>query len=110
MSGQRRYTAASVRTLAIVDTAQRAGLSLDEIRTLLDVAPDNDAAIERLRLVALRKLPELTARIEHALLVKKWLETAAQCKCPSFDDCGLFDGPARLPPTKSKAGWLSRPG
>jgi MerR family transcriptional regulator, redox-sensitive transcriptional activator SoxR len=97
VSGQRRYTPAAARTLAIIDTAQRAGLSLSEIRTLLGATPDNEAAVERLRIVALRKLPEIRARIDHAMRVQEWLETAAQCNCPSFDDCGLFNGSEALP-------------
>jgi MerR family redox-sensitive transcriptional activator SoxR len=32
VSGQRRYDAAVLRRLAVIDVAQRAGLSLDEIR------------------------------------------------------------------------------
>jgi MerR family redox-sensitive transcriptional activator SoxR len=35
VSGRRRYGADTVRTLAVIDTGQRAGLTLDEIKTLL---------------------------------------------------------------------------
>jgi len=35
VSGQRRYNSSVLRRLAVIDTAQRAGLSLDEIRELL---------------------------------------------------------------------------
>jgi MerR family transcriptional regulator, redox-sensitive transcriptional activator SoxR len=85
-SGRRRYAAEIVRTLSIVDTAQRAGLSLDEIRLLLDPSP-----AEQLRDVARRKLPELTEAIARAELVRVWLEDAARCHCPTLDDCPLFD-------------------
>jgi hypothetical protein len=54
------------------------------------------AAIERLREVAERKLPELRATIERAQLVHRWLEDAARCDCPSLEDCPLFE-PTRLP-------------
>jgi hypothetical protein len=28
---------------------------------------------------------------------RSWLEDAARCRCPTLDDCPLFDEPARLP-------------
>jgi MerR family transcriptional regulator, redox-sensitive transcriptional activator SoxR len=96
VSGRRRYPRSVLRALAIIDTAQRAGLTLDEIRPLL-AAPAVPGVSERLRLVATRKLPELRALIERAELVSRWLEAAARCACPSLDDCQLFDEPDRLP-------------
>jgi MerR family transcriptional regulator, redox-sensitive transcriptional activator SoxR len=97
VSGRRRYPRSVLRALAVIDTAQRAGLTLDEIRPLLAAAPADLAVSERLRLVATRKLPELRALIERAELVSRWLEAAAGCACPSLDDCQLFDEPDRLP-------------
>lgn len=96
VNGRRHYGPDVFRTLAVIETAQRAGLSLDEIRLLLDAAPGDKAAIERLREVAERKLPELRATIERAQLVHRWLEDAARCDCPSLEDCPLFE-PTRLP-------------
>jgi MerR family redox-sensitive transcriptional activator SoxR len=83
MGGWRRYPPDVVRTLAVVDAAQRAGLTLDEIRPLL-------GGTERLRDVAQRKLPEVTASIARAELARGWLEAAADCHCPTLDDCPLF--------------------
>lgn len=34
--------------------------------------------------MAERKLPEITALIEHSELVREWLESAARCECPSL--------------------------
>ncbi|HEY6280070.1 MAG TPA: MerR family transcriptional regulator [Streptosporangiaceae bacterium] len=93
VSGQRRYDADAVRTLAVIGIAQRAGLTLDEIRTLLGASPDDPAAIERLRDVAERKLPEVVALIERTEMVRRWLEAATRCECPALDDCPLFDEP-----------------
>jgi MerR family redox-sensitive transcriptional activator SoxR len=97
VSGRRRYSPEIVRTLAVIETAQRAGLSLDEIRLLLQASPRNGAATERLRKVAEQKLPLLREAIERAELVEGWLEDAARCRCPTLDDCPLFDEPAGLP-------------
>jgi MerR family redox-sensitive transcriptional activator SoxR len=96
-SGRRRYPRAVVRTLAVIETAQRAGLSLEEIRVLLQASPSNHAATEKLREVAEQKLPELREAIQRAQIVRDWLEDAARCHCPTLDDCPLFEDPVRLP-------------
>jgi MerR family transcriptional regulator, redox-sensitive transcriptional activator SoxR len=96
VGGRRRYRREAVQTLAVIDTAQRAGLALDEIALLLDASPEDGAATERLRALAERKLPELVALIERAELVRGWLEHAARCVCPTLDDCPLFE-PELLP-------------
>ena len=94
VSGKRVYGQDVVRTLAVIETGQRAGLSLGEIGTLLAASPGNRDAIERLREVAARKLPEVTALIARTEIVRGWLECAARCECPSLDECPLFDDQA----------------
>lgn len=91
VAGRRRYDPAVLRTLAVIDAGQRAGLSLGEIAVLLSAAPGDPAAIERLRDIAARKLPEVTALIERTKLVRSWLEAAAGCECPDLAQCPLFD-------------------
>lgn len=102
VSGRRRYPEESVRTLAVIDTAQRAGLSLGEIKLLLEAEPRGRKAVEALRRVAERKLPEVDAMIERATLVRGWLYTASQCECPSLDECCLFE------PSASRSGPPAR--
>ena len=99
VNGRRRYDAGIVRTLAVIETGQRAGLALDEIKLLLSASPDDAAAIDRLREVANRKLPEIVALIERSELVRGWLECAARCECPNLDECPLFgdEGQQLLP-------------
>jgi MerR family transcriptional regulator, redox-sensitive transcriptional activator SoxR len=91
VSGQRRYPVETVRTLAVVDVAQRAGLSLDEIKLLLAASPKDNSSVTQLRQLAERKLPEVASLIEQTQLVQRWLEQAADCCCPSLEDCPLFD-------------------
>jgi MerR family transcriptional regulator, redox-sensitive transcriptional activator SoxR len=93
VSGRRRYDPGMVRTLAVIDTAQRASLTLAEIKTLLSASPGDDSAIATLRELASRKLPEIAALIERTELVRTWLESASRCDCPNLDDCPLFDNP-----------------
>jgi MerR family transcriptional regulator, redox-sensitive transcriptional activator SoxR len=100
--GQRRYGEEVLHRLAIVDVAQRAGLTLDEIRDL--TGPDNKGAHagDRIRELAQRKLPEIEALIARALAVKAWLELARSCDCSTVDVCGLFTDPALAPPSRPR--------
>jgi MerR family redox-sensitive transcriptional activator SoxR len=91
ISGRRRYPAKIVRTLSIIGAAQRAGLSLDDVGELLRASDANGGVSERLRTIAQRRLPEIDALIERARLVRGWLEAAADCRCPTLEDCPLFD-------------------
>jgi MerR family redox-sensitive transcriptional activator SoxR len=76
----------------VIDVAQRAGLSLDEIRELLEIG--SDPVSPSLRALAERRLPEIERLIERAEQVRAWLQTATTCDCWSVDECGLFDDPA----------------
>ena len=89
VSGQRRYDESVLRRLAVIDVAQRAGLSLHEIGDL--VQHGNDPMSERLRELAARRIPEIDALIERAQRVRAWLENASSCTCERIDDCALFD-------------------
>jgi MerR family redox-sensitive transcriptional activator SoxR len=97
LRGRRHYPPTVVRTLGVIGTAQRAGLTLEEVRVLLEATPDDANAIRRLRAVAERKLPELQSLIERVEVVRRWLQHAASCTCPTLEDCPLFDDPSRLP-------------
>jgi DNA-binding transcriptional MerR regulator len=87
----------TIRALAVIDTAQRATMTLDEIRVLLRASANDRLAIDGLRVVAERKLPEVEALIERAGLVQRWLEAARECSCPTLEDCPLFDDQRALP-------------
>lgn len=89
VSGQRRYDVSVLRRLAVIDVAQRAGLSLAEIGTLLEAG--SDPLSDRLHELARRKLPEIEALIARAQHVRTWLQTATVCGCETVDECALFD-------------------
>jgi MerR family redox-sensitive transcriptional activator SoxR len=92
VSGQRRYDTSVLRRLAVIDVAQRAGLSLDEIAEL--VRAGSEPISGELRDIAARKLPEIDALIDRAQRVRAWLETATDCSCQTIDECALFDSAA----------------
>jgi MerR family redox-sensitive transcriptional activator SoxR len=102
IGGQRRYEEDVLNRLAIVDVAQRAGLTLDEVRHL--TGPDNRGgpAGDRIRELAERKLPEIDALIDRAQAVRAWLELARSCDCRTVDVCSLFTDPALAPPPSDK--------
>jgi len=98
VAGQRRYRSEVLHRLSIIDVAQRAGLSLDEIAPL--TGPDNRGAdaSRHIRALADEKLPHIEALIARAHAVKHWLEIAQSCDCRSVDVCGLFVDPTLTPP------------
>ncbi len=98
VAGQRRYDPEVVHRLSIIDVAQRAGLTLDEIAPL--TGPDNRSteAGAHIRALAAEKLPEIDALIARAEAVKRWLLLAQDCDCVSVDVCALFVDPTLAPP------------
>src|SRR3954468_7479219 len=91
-AGQRRYGEDVLRRLSIIDAAQRAGLTLEEIRPL--TGPDNRSvhAGEHIRTLVGAKLPEIEALIARAQAVREWLLLARACDCTTVDVCELFTG------------------
>jgi MerR family transcriptional regulator, redox-sensitive transcriptional activator SoxR len=98
VSGQRRYRADVLHRLSIIDVAQRAGLTLAEIRHLTGPNNRRDDASARIRGLAERKLPDIDALIERAQAVRRWLQLAQGCDCASVDVCELFIDPTLAPP------------
>lgn len=97
VSGQRRYDEGVLHRLAIIDVAQRAGFTLQEIRDLM-ASGDGEAAGERVRALAEAKLPDVDALIQRAEAVMRWLQVARTCDCATVDVCALFVDPTLAPP------------
>jgi DNA-binding transcriptional MerR regulator len=87
--GKRRYGEDALRRLAIIDAAQRVGFTLEEIRDLLGAR--DELAHERLRQLAMLKLPELDDLIARATSVRRVLKICSQCSCDSIEVCRMFD-------------------
>jgi MerR family transcriptional regulator, redox-sensitive transcriptional activator SoxR len=94
VSGQRRYDGSVLERLSLIDVGQRAGLSLDEMRDLLDAGSEPISA--NLRELATRKLPAVEGLIARAEAMRGWLQRAQACDCETVHECGLFDS-ALLP-------------
>jgi MerR family redox-sensitive transcriptional activator SoxR len=88
-AGKRRYRPEVLRRLAIIEASQRVGFALDEIRDL--VGSRDQPAHERLRQLAVMKLPELEELIDRAVSLRRLLEICSKCNCESIDVCRMFD-------------------
>ena len=97
VSGRRRYSEDVFARLGVIDVAKRAGLSLDDIRTLLDARDAGEPAHASLKELAGRKLPEVDELILRAEAVRGWLEAASACDCETLDVCALFQDGGPLP-------------
>ena len=87
---QRRYPASTLRRVAFVRTAQRVGLSLEEIRTALADLPDGrtptKADWHRISNAWRPRLDEQIRRIE---LLRDKLDSCIGCGCLSLRSCYL---------------------
>jgi MerR family redox-sensitive transcriptional activator SoxR len=95
VSGKRRYRPDVLRRLTVITAAQRIGFTLDEIRELL--GPDRRPAHERLRTLAIHKLPEIEELIQRATTIRQLLITCAGCQCDSLNECRILDESLQLP-------------
>lgn len=74
-SGQRRYRVGTLRRLVFIGMLQDAGLTLEEIRGVLD-APD----VEGWKAIAQRRLELLDVEIERLQRARAYLEGALLCR------------------------------
>ena len=96
-----------MRRLAIIKATQRVGFALDEIRDLL--GSRDQPAHERLRQLALMKLPELDDLIERATPVRRLLAICIECSCESLEVCRMFDQRALPSPEAGRAAGIRDP-
>jgi MerR family redox-sensitive transcriptional activator SoxR len=97
VAGMRRYRDDVLHRLSIINIAQRAGLTLEEIAPLTGPANRSADASRHIRRLADEKLPHIEALIARAQAVGNWLQIARTCDCESVDVCGLFVDPTLLP-------------
>jgi MerR family transcriptional regulator, redox-sensitive transcriptional activator SoxR len=87
---QRRFERGMLRRIAFIRTAQRVGLTLDEIRAALDSLPSNrtpnKADWERLSRLWRRRLDERIAELER---LRDKLTSCIGCGCLSLRRCAL---------------------
>lgn len=89
VSGRRRYDESTVQMLKVVQLAQHAGFTVNEIQTLLHgFAPDTPPAV-RWHELAHRKLDELEVLTERIQQMQRVLHTGLNCGCVRLEDCAI---------------------
>ncbi|PJF39521.1 MAG: MerR family transcriptional regulator [Phototrophicales bacterium] len=88
--GQRVYDAEIFNYLKIIKAGQRAGFSLDEIRTMIHEFSDDTPASTRWQSLAQQKLVELDTAIASLTAMKQHIIAGLDCRCATFDDCALM--------------------
>ena len=88
--GRRVWPATTIRRVALIKMAQRAGFTLAEITQL--VASDNSpSAARQWREMAARKLPELDRHIAQTQTLRQAVADCLECGCMNFDRCLLLE-------------------
>ncbi len=99
VNGRRRYDADVLRRLAIIAAAQGMGFTIAEIDLLFHGFPAETPASARWRALAEEKRAFIDALIRRAEGMKRMLETALHCDCPTLDVCA--DALTSCPPVAS---------
>jgi MerR family redox-sensitive transcriptional activator SoxR len=84
VSGQRRYEASVLMRLMVIRFCRIAGLSLDEIGEVLTDRSRGRSATKRL---ARRRVEAIDAQIAELQLARRMMRAAAECRCPTMDEC-----------------------
>jgi MerR family redox-sensitive transcriptional activator SoxR len=112
VGGQRRYEPAVLDWLVRIQVAQRAGLTIEEIRELFAGLAHGATLSTEWRALAERKLPEVRALIRRAQEVESWLEDGLRCDCLDLMQCTVTDHelagvPVTTPRRESprRSGW-----
>ncbi|WP_246813543.1 redox-sensitive transcriptional activator SoxR [Nocardioides szechwanensis] len=87
---QRRYAQAELRRVAFIRTAQRVGLTLDEISDALATLPDGRVPTKSdWHRISLAWRPRLDEQIRRIELLRERLDGCIGCGCLSLRSCAL---------------------
>ena len=87
VNGRRLYDESILQRLAILQLAQRAGFTMNEIDELLHGFATDTPPAERWQAMAHKKMAELDAMITRAQQMKSILEHGLRCDCLRLEDC-----------------------
>lgn len=86
-NGQRRYEESVLHQLALIQTAQQAGFTLDEARILLHEILPSAAPKDSWQDLVQRKLLEVNTLMSHVQQMKTLLEDVMNCDAPQLAEC-----------------------
>ncbi|HMS61702.1 MAG TPA: MerR family transcriptional regulator [Solirubrobacteraceae bacterium] len=90
VSGRRRYDGDALDRLAMIDIAQRAGLTLREAGVLLGGLQADTPPTDAWRELADRKLAEIEQLLARTAAMRDLLQVALSCDCLSLEDIDAF--------------------
>jgi len=95
--GTRRYPPSTIRRVALIKMAQRAGFGIADIRDLLATSTGRPSATRQWRDLATRKLPQIDAVITGLTELRAVIAACLDCGCMDFENCQLLTNPADPP-------------
>jgi MerR family transcriptional regulator, redox-sensitive transcriptional activator SoxR len=87
LGGRRVYERDVLDTLHLIQFAQDAGFSIDDIRHVLDGFDRQTPPSARWQSLAKRKLRDVSTLIERAQRMQRILEALLSCECTQLSDC-----------------------
>lgn len=89
VGGQRRYDSSSVARLMVITFCRFAGLSLDDIASVVN---DDSADRSTTRRIAVRQVESIDEQIARLKLARQMMHAVAQCTCasPEACECGVM--------------------
>lgn len=91
VNGRRCYSPDIVQRLTVIRFAQRAGFSLEEIRSLFHTGMPWDASATQWQRAARQKLVQLDSWIEQLQRMKAMLARGIKCACQRIEECAIID-------------------
>jgi MerR family redox-sensitive transcriptional activator SoxR len=89
---QRRFARSELRRVAVIKVAQRAGISLAEVREALSTLPSRRTVTARdWTVLSKRWRDELDERIERLVALRDQLGGCIGCGCLSLKSCPLYN-------------------
>ena len=87
LAGRRRYNPDILRQLSFIQVAQAAGLTIVEIRTLINDLDDDVPLSERWQTLAHQKLAEVDTLMSKVQGMKMILANGLNCRCTNLEEC-----------------------
>jgi MerR family transcriptional regulator, redox-sensitive transcriptional activator SoxR len=92
INGRRCYEESILQRLALVQLAQKAGFTMNEIHELLHGFSTETLPAERWQTMAHKKLAEIEQMVARAQQMKQILEMGLRCGCLRLEDCVIVMG------------------